>query len=423
MNRVHGWMEWSQGRPRRLSRSAERVLARGGLIHLCIVALLLVGCTPGAAPAPAPPPPSPKAAGASPAPASPPNPKVAGAAPAGGPEWAELVGRATAEGRLSLVLPAGQSYREAIRAFEAAYPGVQVEVKGEHIRDAHPRILREREAGLYSADVMVGASGPPVYSDWVPRGVLDPLEPILLLPETRQDASWHGGFGDGWLDSGGKFVFGFGLNATQQAYVNRDVISEADLPELVKTEELLSPKLKGKLAWDDPRELGSGTQTAAFLLESVGDDYLKRLLREQEPVFTRDPRQLAEWVVRGTYPIGISVSVAQLKQFRDQGLGQNVKPVRFDLKSTPGGSGFGTVVAFNQAPHPNAAKLFINWLLSADGQRFYSQQTRENSRRTDVPAAEQETAPIAGTAYVNFQKEAYAAVRTRATSVVREVRP
>ena len=48
------------------------------------------------------------------------------------------------------------------------------------------------------------------------------------------------------------------------------------------------------------------------------------------------------------------------------------------------GSGFGTVSYLNRAPHPNAARVFVNWLLSREGQTAWQKHTGRNSLRTDI---------------------------------------
>ncbi|MSQ28608.1 MAG: hypothetical protein EXR51_10825, partial [Dehalococcoidia bacterium] len=84
-------------------------------------------------------------------------------------------------------------------------------------------------------------------------------------------------------------------------------------------------------------------------------------------MLSRDLRQMTESMVRGSYPICIGgVQRIILDEFTSQGLGKNLAWVGIDHIDDVGG-GSNIVWAFDRAPHPNAAKLFANWLLTKEG--------------------------------------------------------
>jgi iron(III) transport system substrate-binding protein len=352
------------------------------------------------------------------APAGAPVSPTGGMAARAAPDLDELARLARQEGALNIIVPPGQQYRDAIRDFQQIYPDIRLEVKGEHIRDAHPRILQERAVGIYSTDVMIGSIGAAVFQDWIPQDVLAPLAPILL-PSIRDDSKWIDGFDAGWMDNAQKYVYAFLSNVSQNVWVNRDIISERDLPNLATLDILLDPRWKGKIVWDDPRELGPGVNFATLIIQIRGEDFLRRLIEEQDIVVSRDVRQIVEWVVRGRYPIGFALNTTILEGFRRQGVGHNVQVVEI-TEINQAVPGFGVISIFDQAPHPHAARLFVNWFLSAEGQKAYTAITAENSRRTDVPPANPEQAPVPGVKYTNLQKEEFAALRARAAQVARE---
>jgi iron(III) transport system substrate-binding protein len=120
--------------------------------------------------------------------------------------------------------------------------------------------------------------------------------------------------------------------------------------------------------------------TAARL--TLGDDIIKKLFVDQEPVLSRDTRQMAEFMVRGRYPAGLGINPLLLSQFQRQGLGKNLKLVHFPELDTINFSS--TLWLVNRAPHPNAAKVFINWLLTKDAQVLWAKEVETNSRRTGV---------------------------------------
>src|SRR5207244_3788308 len=110
--------------------------------------------------------------------------------------------------------------------------------------------------------------------------------------------------------------------------VNRDVVPES---RLSKVDQLLDPQWKGKIAFDDPRRAGSGIGLLSHFVRVKGEDFAIKLL-QQDLVLARDTRQLADWLVRGTYPIYFG-NPSALNEFFAQGLGKNVK----DLEPEGGG--------------------------------------------------------------------------------------
>jgi len=380
--------------------------------------LLLAGCGGAAAPATTSAPTRPAASASA-------KPAASIVASATGGAWDDIVTAARKEGKVEVIVGPGTNFREGVQPFTTAYPGIELNAKGEHIRDALPRILRERQGGVYSTDVMIGAIGAGVFDQWIPQGVLDPLEPALLLPEVKDDSKWRGGLSGAWEDKAKKYIFGF-ISSAQPSivYVNRDGLPESDLPGHITANDLMNPKLKGKIVWDDPRELGSGVNLATLLMKSQGEDFLRRLLSDQQPVLSRDPRQQVEWLIRGTYPVGLSIDQNELERLRSQGLGKNVVKLEMDLGVVTAIPKFGTVARFNKAPHPNAAIMFVNWLLSKEGQTAFTAKVRdENSRRLDVPPVSPDEAVQPGVQYVDSQSEEFAPIRARAAEVARAARP
>lgn len=123
-----------------------------------------------------------------------------------------------------------------------------------------------------------------------------------------------------------------------------------------------------------------------------GDDFLKRLLIDQKLAWSRDGRQITEAIVRETHPVAIEVTPPILAEFQAQGLGKNVVPLKLNEPQGVAPSN-GGIWLFNRAPHPNAAKVFINWILSKEGGEAWSQAAKENSRRADVAPYDPDTLP------------------------------
>jgi iron(III) transport system substrate-binding protein len=96
---------------------------------------------------------------------------------------------------------------------------------------------------------------------------------------------------------------------------------------------------------------------------------VKRLFVDQRPMLTRDHRQLADWLARGTYPIAVSLREVEFEQIKRDGF--PVAPVP-QPPDAPGhvSAGFGLVGLMNDAPHPNAARVLQNFLFTAAVQQL-----------------------------------------------------
>ena len=92
---------------------------------------------------------------------------------------------------------------------------------------------------------------------------------------------------------------------------------------------------------------------------------------------------MLDWVARGRFHLVFPVNSRDVEEAKNQGL-----PVDF-LEGLPEeghlSSAAGHLLLVNKAPHPNAAKVMVNWLLSRKGQFEWQEKTGDNSLRTDIP--------------------------------------
>lgn len=323
-------------------------------------------------------------------------------------EWEQTVAAARQEGKLVLTGPPGEVWRRALMTFEEDFPQIQVEYTGANSRDFWPRVFRERELGQYLWDLRVGGPDPHVY-EARDEGILDPVRPLLLLPEVAEENKWSGGFNGLFVDKEHNYIAGFLAYASAPVFVNRDVVPET---EFRSDQDLLDPQWKGKIVLQDPRG-GAGLGSMTVLLAVYGEQFVEDLLSKQDVVVTSDGRQQAEWVIRGRYPIGIGVLPDQLLYLKQQGLAFNVQRLR---EGSAGLSvGFGGIQLLNRSPHPNAAKVYINWLLSQKAQENLAQTLGLNSRRLDVEARNPEVMldPDRIENYVPHQYENFLPLRRR----------
>jgi iron(III) transport system substrate-binding protein len=329
--------------------------------------------------------------------------------------WEAVLQKAKQEGVVVVHGAPGQRYAAVLRdAFQKKYPDIKVEFSGAANRTAIPRLLRERQAGIFNQDVWT--SGPSAISQLMPAKALQPLAPFLRQ-EAMEDKNWIGGFAAGFTDNEAAYFYSFDGTVTYPIHVNWDFVKKSQIKSI---QDLLKPEFANKIVWDDPRQGGSGNGASLTVVENFGEDFLRQLY-SQKSVFTTNRRQVAEWLVRGRYPIAIGPDESELRVFEQQGLGKNVMPLDSSFyKVSQLSPGFGSVAIIDRAPRPHAAAVYVNWLLSQEGQEAWVGVPRV-SRRVDVKTADPRQSPKDGVTYFNGHHEKYAEVRERLQRVAREV--
>ncbi len=327
------------------------------------------------------------AAGCAPAASAPAAPAAANPASAARPaweaEWDKLVAAAKSEGLVTMMILASQvGGKQTLEDFEKTFPGIRTEFTTFTAGNLFSaRAMTEQKAGVHSWDLAF-AQASSVMLDLKPADGLTPIRPLLFRPDVVDDKAWRGGFESGFVDKEKRWGFGFLEDIGAGFWINTDMVKEG---EIKSARDLLDPKWKGKMAFPDPRLVGFSWVPATSMRLALGDSFLTQLFVDQQPQMTRDTNQITEWMVRGQYAIALGVLPAALAKFRSEGLGGNLKEVRVPeaLNMTIGHQAW----AMNKMPHPNAGKLFINWLLTKQGQESWSKAVLSNSKRTDVAPA------------------------------------
>jgi iron(III) transport system substrate-binding protein len=332
---------------------------------------------------------------------------MASAATAADLKWEDVVKAAEVEGVVNVHGGPGRSFTTALSdGFAKAFPKIQINYDGAPGREGIPKIVRERQSGIFNWDVYVG--GPTsLLPALKPIGGLTPLKAELILPEVLDDKAWRGGFDAGWMDLDKKYMFAFDLTEESTVVVNWDFVKKEDLKTAL---DMMKPQFMGKIVSLDPRALGDSIFSFQTFHLNFGEPFVIDLLSKQKLVYTTNRRQAAEWLVRGVYPIGIATPMDDIRIFQEQGLGKNIETFRVGANTPVAGSGFGNVAILERAPHPNAARVYVNWLLSKAGQTGWKVMAR-NTRRLDVPLATPEFAPPADAVTVNLQAENYHEMR------------
>jgi iron(III) transport system substrate-binding protein len=311
-------------------------------------------------------------------------------------EWNGIVAAAKKEGRAVVAGWIDPEVRREVPAKFTARFGIPIEYLAGRASETSARLRAERQAGLYTVDVfLVGIDT--VATILYPQKMLDPIRHLLILPEVVDPTKWRKG-GLWFVDPEEKYVLRLFNYLTGVAHINTDQVKPS---EFQSVKYLLDPKWKEKISIIDPTVPGGGNTAAEFFLQ-LGEDFVKKLYIDQKPVLSRDRRQMAEWVARGKTPISLNAEVDELKRLRDDGF-----PVTtlYSLPDFPGtvSAAWGQVVMLNQAPHPNAARLFINWIASREGLEAFSRAAGAAPTRKDIDAASflpfREAIPVPGVNY------------------------
>jgi len=317
------------------------------------------------------------------APAAAPAVSSAAAKPAGSPApegWQQAVDAGKKEGTVAVFGPDGTDMHDVLTApFEKEF-GIKVDYVGDPGPGVSPRLNAERGAGKYLWDVVVTGTSTGLTA-LVPGKVLDPMEPALLLPDVKDPKTWRGGALE-FLDPNRQLLV---MSPFQRGtlFIN---------PKLTKAEDfktykdLLDPKWKGKIVLDDPRKSGPGQATFTFfyLQPDLGASFIKALGQQQMTVI-KDFQQEVDMVGQGRFPVLLGGADFVVVARGRQGVPVEVVDPRGLKEGSDVSPANGSAALVNKAPHPNAAKVYLNWLLSKDEQTAFAKVNGYISARVDVP--------------------------------------
>jgi iron(III) transport system substrate-binding protein len=290
-------------------------------------------------------------------------------------EWDKTVEAAKKEGKLVAAIPASAELRKAItEVFPKRFPGIELDLTNARGPSNAGKIAAEFAAGVRYFDLLISGTSTPF--SLLNAGILEPAEPLLILPEVRDPKRWFGGHI--WLDNTKKFIYAFQVYQSENIWHNTTLIKAE---EARSYDDLLQPKFKGKIGILDPRSAGAGTATWAFFLKIKGEEWLKKLAA-QEMFLSRDQRQLADSLAKGKVVLTIGLTYYTFSPFLKAGL--PVKPLPDMKEGTYTSCGSSATSIVRNSPHPNATKVFVNWLFSKEGQEIYGKAMGQATRRLDV---------------------------------------
>ena len=297
-------------------------------------------------------------------------------------EWERTVKAAEQEGQVVLYKISGDS---EWNAFQKRYPKIKVVLVPGNAAQIQQRILAERRAGKFLADVVRLGGG--TTTVLFKAKALDPITPAFILPEVRDATKWFEGKHH-YNDVENQYVFAYAAVPLHLLGYNQKLV---DPQTLRGYWDLLEPKWKGKITIKDPREPGGGSPLL-FLYHNpqLGPEYIKKLFTVGGLTFIRDARQQLDWIASGKYPIALTPQAKEVEEAKKKGLPVDMLDAHAFKNDGVGLESGGTMVALvNKAPHPNAAKVLINWFLSREGQMTVQKtgpdEPSQNSLREDIP--------------------------------------
>jgi len=310
-------------------------------------------------------------------------------------DWKKTIEAAKKEGKIVAGGPPTAVLRKQFKdTFENRF-GIELELISAPGPQNATKAMAEFKAGVRYFDVLHAGSG--TLEPLKNENMLAPFMDFLILPEVKDPRQWWGGHM--WEDNvkTHRFIYSFSADFSVPPFFNADLIKPGDINSY---DDLLNPKWKGKIGFFEPRVPSAGQGLWGFLMKVKGREFLQRLA-EQDLFINRDGQQLAVGLAKGTLVVALGLSQRFVDPYTKAGL--PIKPL-MSLKEGMGGSnGFGTVAVMKNAPHPNAAKVYVNWLLGKEGQELYTKALTQGTRRFDVdtkwlakfntPAAKDVTTP------------------------------
>src|SRR5258707_1022778 len=209
------------------------------------------------------------------------------------------------------------------------------------------KIAAEHAAGVRYYDVLISGSLTPL--SLLNAGILEPIEPLLVLPEVKEAKRWYGGHI--FSDNAKRFLYSFQAYQSENLWHNTQLMKPEEFRSF---DDLLNPKWKGKIGILDPRSAGGGTSTWAFFYKTKGEEFLRKLAG-QELLLSRDQRMLGDNLAKGRLALTIGLTYYSLAPFIKAN--QPIKPLPEAQECSYTSSGSGALSVVENPTRPNATKL------------------------------------------------------------------
>jgi ABC-type Fe3+ transport system substrate-binding protein len=273
----------------------------------------------------------------------------------------ELYAKAKLEQTLSFYgAGPASSHDRWIREFQQKFPGIKVSFTGGLSNGLNQKIEQQLAAGKMETDLAIFQTIQD-FAKWKARGAL-----ALFKPEGTEQID------PAYRDEDGAFT-AVSVNTVVYAY-NTQLVPAADVPKSAL--DFLKPIFQGKLITTDPSEDDAGLSIFNLIVEKYGWDYMDKYMAQKPAFVTTGHATVSEAIASGE-KLATFDSTSTTPRLRAQG--KPIEPVYSEVDATPVFLVGGAI--FKDAPHPNAAKLYLTWYLAKE------QQSRSGtySPRADVP--------------------------------------
>jgi iron(III) transport system substrate-binding protein len=248
-------------------------------------------------------------------------------------------------------------------SFRALFPKIKTNYIRLQAGALYAKIMSERQAKTYLADALQ-LSDMGFVLDFQKKNGYRPY----ISPEMAAYKPGYKSQPEGYWTWGAIIMSGIAYNST--------TVSKDEAPKT--WEDVLDPK------WTDAVNVkvsNSGLQHETWyeLRQILPPDYFKKFAAIKPRAFDSYVQQYQR-IVNGEDKIVHSAQYSGYLEFKAKGA-----PVEFVYPATGLPAGPETWGLVSDAPHPNAAELFLDWLLSAPGQKAYGDALFLNSPRDDVP--------------------------------------
>jgi iron(III) transport system substrate-binding protein len=297
-------------------------------------------------------------------------------------EWEKTVKAAEQEGQLTLY--SNEGIEASIKDFQNKFPKVRVVLISGRAGQLVTRLMAERRAGKYLADLTKLGTGSASALYRARPFALQPFDSSLILPEVTDKSKWWQGKYH-YADPEGKYIFSpcVSVHIDMVSY-NTDLVKPSALTSYWN---ILNPRWKGKIGSMDPRAAG-GREGGRLIYyhPELGPQFFKRLLSDMDLVLSQDPRQAVDWLAQGRFAFLLFTSPREVLKAKEKKLPVDILDPRHMKEAPVVETASSSLILMEKPPNPNAAKLFINWLLSREGQiSFQKSQGSCDSARIDIP--------------------------------------
>ncbi|MGH7871621.1 MAG: ABC transporter substrate-binding protein [Candidatus Binatia bacterium] len=296
-------------------------------------------------------------------------------------EWSRTVHAAEKEGQL--VLYVNEGLEGSTNDFQKKFPKIKIVLVGGRSGQLVTRLMTARRAGKYLADVAKLGTGSASALYRARPFPLQPADGALFLPEATDKSNWWQSKHQ-YADPEGKYLLSpcVSVHIDMLSY-NTELVNPADLASYW---DIVNPKWIGKIGSMDPR--ASGGREGGRLLyfhPELGPQFFKRLL-EMDLVLSQEPRQAVDWLAQGKLAFLLFTSPREVLRAKAQKLPVDILDPRRMKEAPVVETAASSFMLMDKPANPNAARLFLNWLMSREGQiSLQKSQGSCDSARIDIP--------------------------------------